>query len=165
LGTYLYAVELSGLSGTASLGLGGLHSCLTSAGQVLCFGHNQQGQLGNGSDTNSASPTPPLLSTSPELPLSGALGLTAIGSTTCARRAQDVRCWGEGWDGRLGDGTFDSVAALPRQVVGIEATSHLGGGGSTACAIVDGSIWCWGANHLGDGTTAPRATPGEVTLP
>lgn len=165
-GVQLHASVIATIDGARTVGAGGDHTCVAiQAGQIVCFGQNGQGQLGDGTESSRARPGTVLLTTLPDAPLTDAIELLTVGAISCARRSLDVRCWGYGWDGRLGDGTFDNVASLPRMVGLPHPATSLGGGGSTACAIVDGSIWCWGTGHLGDGTTTPRATPGEVTLP
>jgi alpha-tubulin suppressor-like RCC1 family protein len=77
-----------------------------------------------------------------------------------------ARCWGNNWDGQLGDGTTTRrplpvpVRGLRRGVVAIAA------GYSHSCALTTaGAVWCWGLNssgQLGDGTTAGRTTPARV---
>ena len=50
--------DMSGLtSGVAAIAGRGSHACvLTTAGGVKCWGYNSDGQLGNGSTTDSTSP-------------------------------------------------------------------------------------------------------------
>jgi alpha-tubulin suppressor-like RCC1 family protein len=99
-------------------------------------------------------------------------GATAIDTGTFHRcaltRAGAVRCWGSNRDGQLGDGTAVdhsdtavAVSGLDRDVIAIAAGSH------HTCALTrTGGVWCWGMNadgQLGDGTTASRATPVNVS--
>ena len=164
--TRLHATVVSGLSSVTALAVGQTHTCaMLSTQELRCFGQNAYGELGDGTQESRFSPLPVYAGLQPDEPLGNIMEVEAFHSTTCAVRTTDTLCWGEGWEGQRGDGTFESAALLPRLVQLPGVVTGLGGGRSTACAIVDGSIWCWGANHLGDGTTAPRATPGEVTLP
>jgi len=82
---------------------GDTHSCLvTSAGTARCYGNNYSGQLGNGksgvwgTDTSDLSALGPVKS------------IVAGSTHTCAVLADNtVKCWGQNYDGRVGDGTTD----------------------------------------------------------
>jgi alpha-tubulin suppressor-like RCC1 family protein len=134
---------------------------LTAAGGVLCWGLNDKGQLGDGTQTNRKTPAP-------VKGLSGGVASVAAGGThTCALMLDGrVKCWGENLSGQLGDGTQrDSLA--PMDVVGLNGnvTAVAAGGGHT-CAITEyGTVQCWGwndAGQLGDGKTADNKIPGRV---
>lgn len=165
-GTRLFATQVPEIAASTSVVVGQNHSCarLTN-GELRCFGQNAYGELGDGSQEIRPSPVAVVTSLQPDVILIDINRVIAFGSTTCALRPLDSLCWGEGWEGQRGDGSLETAAPLPRQVQLPGPATDIGGGRATACAIVDGSIWCWGTGHLGDGTTAPRATPGEVTLP
>lgn len=84
-------------------------------------------------------------------------GLTVVG---------DVSCWGEGKDGRLGNGS-NIRRATPRAVVGLPSVRQIVAGYAHGCALgTDGSVWCWGANdrgQLGTGSTsASQDQPAHV---
>jgi len=107
--------------------------------------------------------------------IAGACGRTSIaasfaagGRHTCALDTDDrVRCWGANASGQLGDGTriarlvATDVFGLPAEIKGLAA------GANHTCAIAGtGAAWCWGSNsrgQLGDGSTADRTTPVEVS--
>ena len=85
----------------------GNHACaITSSGGVKCWGTNGEGELGNGSKTDSD--TPVNVST-----LEKGVTALAVGSTydffpthTCAlTSAGGVECWGPNGDGQLGNGS------------------------------------------------------------
>ncbi len=78
----------------------------------------------------------------------------------------EVRCWGAGEAGQLGDGAratrVDAVAPT-----GLAAATMISAGVQHACAVVDGSVWCWGRNdasQLGLGDTGVRDVPARVAM-
>ncbi|HRE88817.1 MAG TPA: hypothetical protein PK095_06700 [Myxococcota bacterium] len=165
-GTRHFATEVPGISAATSVVVGQNHTCSLLANEELrCFGQNAYGELGDGTQDNRTNPGPVFASLEPDVSLASVKQAIGFQSTTCALRPLNSLCWGEGWEGQRGDGTYETAAPLPRLVQLPGPATDIAGGRSTACAIVDGSIWCWGSGHLGDGTTTARATPGEVTLP
>ena len=144
------------------LALGGLHSCvLGAAGGIRCWGRNMDGELGDGTITNRA--TPVAVSGGPYLAVSAGNYHTC--AITSARRAV---CWGRNATRQLGDGSQTNrsqptpVSGLPEQdVIAISA------GGAGTCAILSGGqAWCWGDNtygQLGDGSTTEHSAPVAVS--
>ncbi len=79
-------VAVTGLANVTALSVGTQHVCaLTSAGTVLCWGSNAYGQLGNGSNTDSAAPVA-------VMGLTGAIAIGAGGLHTCADHRDGRRC-------------------------------------------------------------------------
>ncbi len=108
-------VDVSGLSGVASITLGTYHSCaLTAGGGATCWGKNDFGQLGDGS----TSPSPLPIDVSGLT--AGVISLSAGADHTCGITTTGVaKCWGLNENGQLGDGTTHdrklptNVASLP----------------------------------------------------
>lgn len=142
------------------------HSCaLTSGGGVICWGNNQEGQLGDGT-TNTSSLTPVAVSGLN----SNVMDIEAGGFYTCALMANgSVKCWGQNNAGQLGDGTFTSPRRTPVNVSGLTGVVALTAGYQQTCALtVAGAVKCWGSNSDGqlgnnDPLKASKNTPVDVS--
>lgn len=81
-----------------------------------------------------------------------------------------VYCWGDNSYGQVGDGTKE-FAAKPAKVAGlpVAAVEVRAAGDSTCALLVNGKVYCWGADQygqLGNGSLyEPSLVPQEVTLP
>lgn len=166
--------------------VGGLTFCgLTDAGTTLCWGgvpgtvdSDRLPLAGDCADRYynwyrnrpCVRPTPlPAPSTFSSL-AAGSNGPTHCGLTTDG----NVRCWGEGWLGTLGNGEAvpGTHAVAPVNVSSALRFRIVAAGATHMCALaVDGSAHCWGNDfrgYLGDGGTLPRpsitlrAVPGPV---
>ncbi|CAM3714312.1 IPTL-CTERM sorting domain-containing protein [Paracidovorax anthurii] len=160
----LAPVAVSGLgSGVVAIGSGNFHTCaLTTAGAVLCWGSNSNGQVGNG--VFSIQETTPVAVSG----LGSGVTAIAVGNFhTCAlTTAGAVLCWGANFDGRVGDGSTTNRNS-PTPVSGLGAGVAAIAAGDHTCAVTTaGAVLCWGGNtygQLGDGTTTQRSTPVAVS--
>jgi alpha-tubulin suppressor-like RCC1 family protein len=90
---------------------------------------------------------------------------------SCAiRTGGAVECWGDDFDGELGDGASGTQSAVPVQVQGLTGAVAITQGGDQACALLSsGTVECWGDNEegaLGTGsTTGPQQCAQGVGLP
>ena len=158
-------VEVSGLaSGVSDIVAGSEHACaLLSNGAVKCWGRNNFGQLGIGSNDDKLTPTA-VTGLSVKV-----LAIKAASATTCVLLTGGaVKCWGAGNGGALGNGANDS-STTPVSVSGLSSgVTAIGGGSSNFCAILSGgALQCWGSGaygKLGNGTKTnsniPIAVPG-----
>ena len=165
------AVTLPAGRTAVSIGLGEFHACaILDDTSMVCWGLDNNGQVGNGDADNDPRPTPVGV-VFPE----GREPVQVDGGEahTCAlMKDGGVMCWGRDHVGQLGDNGTNanqhepgSNAVLPD---GRRATS-ISIGGHVSCAVLDdGSLACWGENNfgqLGDNTTTRRNVPTLAHLP
>ena len=160
-----------GITNWSSVDTASTHTCARRAnGRLYCWGGNDDGQLGDGSNTDQLRPhlvPGPAVWTA--VATAGRIAPHANGtiSSTCARRnTGQLYCWGANGFNQLGDGT-DADRAVPTLVAG-GATDWrtFSVGMYSACATTtDSRAYCWGWNFAGqlgtnDGIDHPR--PQEV---
>lgn len=159
--TYTYSVFMEDTAGNISspatvtvrtkleadaLAAGTSHTCALLSGEesraVVCWGRNDRGQLGDGSDSRSSAPR--------TVDMPPASKIAAGAAHTCAIDVyQNLWCWGANEDGQLGDGGSEDSwspqwVALPGPVVDVAA-----GGAHTCAVLADQTVTCWGANSRG----------------
>jgi alpha-tubulin suppressor-like RCC1 family protein len=135
---------MDGVSNAAEISIGSAFLCVrTMGGTVECWGHNEEGQLGDGTTTNRDMPTP----------VSGLSDVTAIAAgyySSCAQISSGaVKCWGWNGRGQLGDGSTVGSTVPVDAVLGDTAIS-MDVGSNHACAVTSmGKVKCWGWNPYG----------------
>src|SRR5437879_5108552 len=133
---------ISGLTGVTAIAGGYLYRlALKSDGTVWAWGHNQYGELGNGTYTNNDTPVQVLGPGG----VGFLTGVTALGGgqyhSLALKSDGTVWAWGQNTSGELGNGVFDSPAQIPPQhtpgqVLGPGGVGFLGG----VTAITGGSL-------------------------
>ena len=131
------------------------HTCALADGVVRCWGRNNVGQLGSGSDS--------LEETEPQRVenLDNVTALAAGAGHTCAVSAKLVFCWGHNAAGQLGDGSKID-RKLPGLVKNLDNVTAIVAGLAHTCALSNGTVHCWGKNkygQVGDGTTTDTLVP------
>jgi hypothetical protein len=133
---------------------------LDSNGRVWAWGRNAEGQLGDGSTTDSSVPVP-------VSNISRVLAIAGSGGHSLALDSNGrVWAWGQNREGQLGDGsTTDS--SVPVQVSNLWGVIAIAGGGGHSLALdSNGKVWAWGDNwfgQLGDGSTTDSSVPVQVS--
>jgi alpha-tubulin suppressor-like RCC1 family protein len=140
---------------------------ISFSGAMYCWGNNSSGQLGNGTTTNS---------TTPSL-VAGGLVFSAVsvgGKHVCGEIVGniDLYCWGDNSSGQLGNGTMTNSSVPVPVTTGIYniLMQYPSAGASHTCAGAAGhngfemysAAVCWGDNssgQLGNGTTTNSAVP------
>jgi len=175
LGSHTYTpLQVGGLTtGVSAIAGGSQYACALTNGGVQCWGWNQYGQLGN--STNSGTATP---NSSPLQVLGLTTGVTALAAGTahtCALLSGgSVQCWGENNYGQLGNSLNSGSTAAnysPVQVSGLTSgVTAISAGFGHSCALLNGSLKCWGWNDYGQlgnttnsGTNTANPSPLQVS--
>jgi alpha-tubulin suppressor-like RCC1 family protein len=145
------------LTGVASIAAGGLGTCaVLTNGQARCWGRGLEGQLGDG-ETEARRLRPVVVQNRVESgPLRGVAGIDIGPYFTCARMEnRQVRCWGDGDYGGLGNGHTDDhpLPVVVRNVPNtgpLTTVTQVSVGDLTACArLANGQVRCWGYGPFG----------------
>ena len=171
-----FVVAMSGsgqLSDVRQVAVGGQFGlALLTDGTVLSWGHNDRGQLGDGSRQDRLIPGP--VSGPGGGPLSGAVAVTAAEKHAFALISNGTAVgWGNNSSGQLGDGRV-RLSTVPVPVVGggggpqLRGITRMVAGEAYGVAVLDdGSVRTWGANsrgQLGSGDRVSRSRPGPVAV-
>lgn len=172
--------DVPGLTDVTDVAVGNGGTCaLKRDGSVWCWGLNDAGELGQGTNDTTPHPTPVRV-TLPAPARQIAYGAFHV----CAALTNDtVHCWGGDEFGQAGvapassearcdpgDGITTRCQRTPRAVEGLTGVRQLSLGRFHSCALMnDGTVRCWGLNdsaQLGNGMVepqeSPRATPVTV---
>jgi alpha-tubulin suppressor-like RCC1 family protein len=155
-------VAVAGLVDARDIAAGEFHACAVrgDAGEVVCWGKNQHGQVTVGT-RDQTMPAPAGGG------LMDARRVTAGRSHSCALTSTGrVLCWGRNHRGQLASG--DRMNSATAKDVGLSDARSVAAGAEHTCAIAsDGAVQCAGANgdqQLGDGTTTDRNTLVSVMM-
>jgi alpha-tubulin suppressor-like RCC1 family protein len=166
-----HGVNNVGLLTSTDIAPGENHSCALVGDNVACWGHDGDGQLGNGAAGGTNYPTL-VRNPSDTGSLSGIVEVSSGGPNSCAANAAgNVWCWGRNVEGQVGNGTTGSGLHLPVQVSGEGGSGVLAGirqlyvGEYMSCVRDTTGALCWGWNGnggIGDNTVTNRSVPTRV---
>jgi alpha-tubulin suppressor-like RCC1 family protein len=148
-----------------SVGVG--HTCgIKTNGTLWCWGSNSGGPLGTGSYTPKEETPQAVTATG----VSTWASVTTGEDTSCAiaatgANAGSLYCWGWGWYGQIGNGTYDDQYSPVR--VGAATWSYVAAGTWFTCGVrTNGTLWCWGNNQDGQlGIGGAPNNPPQVASP
>ncbi|MFT7561896.1 MAG: alpha-tubulin suppressor-like RCC1 family protein [Flavobacteriales bacterium] len=155
-------IEIPGLHSVQKIALGAEHGCaLLEDRTVSCWGLGSKGRLGDDDVTQHNVLSPKLVPG-----LEDVRDIDAGLNHTCAILGDaEVSCWGNGRNGRLGDGSTSAHEnGVPNSII-IPGVESIAVGYQHTCVIADneedgapGRIQCWGKS-LGNGATVDLASP------
>ena len=156
-------VSLDSSRTALSISSGKDHTCaILDNGDLQCWGRNNHGQLGDGSNTQSSVPVDVSLSEFPVQVSSGDWHSCAILDDA------SLKCWGRNNHGQLGDGTNLDRTSPVSVVLPGEKFLAVSAGSNHTCAITKTwALKCWGSNangQLGVGSTVSSNSPSTVTV-
>lgn len=131
---------------------------------ILSWGWNTSGQLGDNTITNKSSPV--LIAGNHEF-VDIAHGAACYNNQFIAALKKDgsAWAWGRNFEGQLGDNTITNKSS-PISVVGNHSFIKISSGENNTLALKkDGSVWAWGNNasgQLGNNTTTNRSSPVSI---
>jgi len=156
------AGNTANLTGVVEIDAGEFHTCARlNTGQARCWGDSDSGRLGNNAVVVDRDLPVVVRNTNGAGALSGVTQLSTGGDHTCARLANgQARCWGDGVNGELGDGTdidspFPGAVTTPGGDANLAGVTSIHAGDNSTCArLGNGQARCWGdgdAGRLGNG--------------
>jgi alpha-tubulin suppressor-like RCC1 family protein len=163
------------LSKVTQIDGGDAHACVRQTdGRARCWGANDEGQLGDGTETERHHSVAVQQAPGPAK-LMNVLQVSAGGSHSCARlRNREARCWGDGSRGAIGRGSTMS-AHRAFIVSNGNGTGRLGGviridaGTAHSCALLQSrQVRCWGSRRygeIGDGQGDGSPGPDDALRP
>jgi len=154
------------------ISVGDAHGCAVADGAAYCWGEGGSGQLGNSGTADSTTPVP--VNTSGVLSGKTVTKVAANGDQTCLIADARAYCFGDTYEGALGNGVTvrtdqtTPVAVSTSGVLSGKTVTDISVGGYyayNACVVADGGAYCWGVNdwgQLGNGDSGNSALPVAV---
>jgi alpha-tubulin suppressor-like RCC1 family protein len=149
-----------------------------SDGKLYAWGHNESGELGDGTTTDHDTPeavtlasgvTPTAVAASVSDTTNAYDPTNQYGFSLAIGSDGNLYAWGDNSAGELGDGTttdHDTPEAITL-ASGVKPTAIAAGRNHSLAIGSDGNLYAWGDNsagELGDGTTTDHDTPEVISL-
>ncbi len=153
-------VTVAKLGDASEVSAGPDHTCARKRdGQAVCWGRNDQGQLGSGTASHVWTSRVPVQN------LAGVTALDVGAVHACAAMGSRIACWG---DNAAEQGGYEGASsATPR--IGhqdVDAVELALGRDHSCARLRSGEVACWGSNEhgqLGDGGRTVSSQPVEVS--
>lgn len=131
----------------------------TGSASPWCWGKNEAGQIGDGTNTNRKFP---------RMVITGGVSDSAVTvgyGQVCVIQNYALQCWGSGYFGAPNfenNVSSSGIVGMPNDAIAVSA------GAAFLCALQgDGSLWCLGANdngQIGDNSITTRKSPVQVSV-
>ncbi len=134
------------------LSAGTNHTCaLRVQGDVLCWGTDESGTLGDEGFAGASSVVPVHLEPGDVTPIPKMIALAGGERHTCAIASDTggVWCWGSDGFGQLGRGVEDFAAFRPGPASVVTGATSISAGHGHSCAVARGDVYCWGLGDYG----------------
>jgi len=159
----IFSVTPPGVNNPSAPTESGEDACAIGAGQLYCWGRNNDGEDGTGNSTEWEVP----------VQVGAATNWTAVSQgdhsfdpAACGIAGGSIYCWGQNTYGELGLGNTTPYN-VPTEVGVATNWSAISTSGNDACAINSSSaLYCWGRNEYGElglGNTTQETAP--LTVP
>lgn len=137
---------------------GDTHACaIKSDGSLYCWGRNAYGQLGLDHYMATYTPAPVNLNGRSAARCYGGEDSTCVITTT-----RELHCWGENYNGQLGQGSTYNNSRVPVRVGSAADWQDVALGQEHTCGVRSGGeLYCWGRNSAKD---SPRSEGGQLGL-
>lgn len=138
-------VRVAGITAATQISVGLNGACAVERGRALCWGWNTDGRLGDGTETDRATPTPVALG-----PGADVVSVFSGYLDGCVVRADGALwCWGIDYAEIPPDSGVQPRHA-PAAITALGAVREVTGGWEHHCALkTDGTVWCWGLGGFG----------------
>lgn len=162
-------VDLGAGAAVRDVSLGRAHSCAVvedPSAKVLCWGLNDQHQLGRGGSVGNGEGSFQILEVGNS---DGAVQISAGQDHTCLLTGDGtVRCWGLNDAGQVTGTPGDPVeqatpVTLPLPALQVSVNGRAGSGHHSCALLMDGTVSCWGEGEQGQLGHPDGPSPGIVT--